>query len=118
MDPRDFNSLAAQLAGGATAAHCRSAISRAYYAAFNVAAQLLRGIGCPPGKGGAAHGDVQKFLGSCGDPAIAATATDLGSLHSRRIRADYQMDKTDVESPANALAVVRHADSMILLLDQ
>src|SRR5436190_21970700 len=102
MDPRDFNALAAQLASGTKAAECRSAISRAYYSAFNVGAELLRGIGCPPRKGGQAHGEVQKFLGGSGDPVIEAAASELATLHSLRNRADYHMDKTDVEAIANA----------------
>lgn len=68
MDPRDFHALAVRLATGTApaAADCRTAISRAYYAVFNVAAEHLRGMGFPIGKGAAAHGEVQKCLANGG----------------------------------------------------
>jgi len=84
----------------------------------NVGVEILRGIGCPPGRGAAAHGDVQKFLGSSGDALIESIASDLNSLHSRRNRADYQLDKIDVESTANATAVVKQVDAIIQALDR
>jgi len=43
MDPHDFQSLAARLvAGGTAAADCRTAVGRAYYSVFNVAADHFR----------------------------------------------------------------------------
>ena len=50
----------------ALAADCRAAISRAYYAAFNVGAELLRGCGFPVGRGAGAHGDAMADAGSTG----------------------------------------------------
>jgi uncharacterized protein (UPF0332 family) len=41
MTGRDFLALAMQLAGGGSEAEWRSATSRAYYAAFHVARELL-----------------------------------------------------------------------------
>src|SRR4051794_25133410 len=58
MDPRDFHALAARLTAGTAPApaDCRTAINRSYYAVFNVAAEHLRSMGFPVGKGAAAHG--------------------------------------------------------------
>ena len=43
MNWRDFLSLAARLAGGATEADWRTAVSRAYYAAFHVDSNVSAG---------------------------------------------------------------------------
>jgi hypothetical protein len=121
MDPRDFHTLAGRLASGPTtnlsAAECRTAISRSYYAVFNVAAEQLRRLGLPIGKGAAAHGEVQKCLANSGEPALVAAASDLGDLHSSRNRADYQLDKPDVEKAGSAQAVVTLAGSVIRTID-
>ncbi|HVS37819.1 MAG TPA: hypothetical protein VMS17_19835 [Gemmataceae bacterium] len=44
MNERDFLRLAAVLAGGATEAEWRTAVGRAYYAAFHVARRLLEDL--------------------------------------------------------------------------
>lgn len=44
-------------------------------------------------------------------------ASDLGDLHASRNRADYQLDKADVEKPANARAVAGMAAASIATLD-
>jgi hypothetical protein len=56
MDPRDFHRVAEQLARGSTAAHWRSATSRAYYV-FNVGVELRSPV-VPLSRGAAAHGEV------------------------------------------------------------
>src|SRR5207244_3604565 len=45
MNFRDYLTLAATLANGPTEAEWRSAVSRAYYAAFHVGCELLRDLG-------------------------------------------------------------------------
>ena len=40
MDPRAFHALAQKLASDPAPAECRTAVSRAYYATFNVGAEL------------------------------------------------------------------------------
>jgi hypothetical protein len=117
MDPRDFQFLAARLASGATSAERRTAVSRAYYAAFNVGAALLRGLGVTVGKGPAAHGEVQRCLANAGHADLAAAASQLGDLHTERNRADYQLDRTDVERPSKAAAVAQQAADMIATMD-
>lgn len=117
MNPREFTNLAARLAAGVTPAESRTAISRAYYAVFNVGAEALRGMGFTTGKGAAAHGEIQKCLGNSGDPAIATVASKLNDLHASRNRADYQLDRTDVEKSVNARAAVMRAEEMIQTLD-
>lgn len=124
MNPRDYLRLAERLvaggtsAGVATPAECRAAISRAYYAAFNVGAETLRGLGLLLARGAAAHGELRQCLANSGDAQVAAAASTLGSLHTERNRADYQLDRTDVERPSKAQLVVRQAGDVIRALDQ
>ena len=117
MDPRDFHTLASSLAAGKTAAEFRSAISRSYYAVFNVGAEILRGMGFVIGKGAAAHAEVERCLSNSGDAEVAAVGAELGALHSRRNRSDYHLDRTDVESDKTARAIVTQAAQMIRALD-
>jgi hypothetical protein len=117
MDPRDFHQLAARLAAAGGAAEARSAISRAYYAVFNVAAQSLRQLGFAVGRGAAAHGEVEKCLSNSGDADAQQVGSRLSVLHSRRNRADYQLDKSDVEDAREARVVVGQASDMIRALD-
>lgn len=117
MDPRDFHKLAIRLAGGSSAADCRTAIGRAYYAVFNVGAQHLRNLGFKVRKGPGAHGEVQLCLANSGDADVMRAASDIGLLHSRRNKADYQLDHRDVEDPAVVRTVVDSAGQRIVTLD-
>jgi hypothetical protein len=102
---------------GTTAADCRAAVGRAYYAVFNVGAEHLRRGGISISRGGAAHGEVRQCLANAGDHAVAGAAFDLREMHTVRIRADYQLDRTDVETQANVRPWVTRAGEMIAVLD-
>jgi hypothetical protein len=117
MDPRDFQKLALQLATAGGAAERRTAISRSYYAAFNVAANHLRSMKFPIGKGAAAHGEVRHCLANAGNAELVEAGRWLGSLHSQRIRADYELDRKDVEAGADVSANTATASNVIALLD-
>jgi hypothetical protein len=117
MDPRDFHRLAVHLSTGAASAEYRSSISRSYYALFNVGAEHLRTIGFSIGRGAAAHGEVHHCLANSGDASLLAVAAELSILHSKRNRADYQLDKRDVESSSAACDAAGIAGSMIQTLD-
>jgi hypothetical protein len=117
MDPRDFIALAARLAAGSSASECRTAISRSYYAVFNVGAAHLRDLGFSVGKGAAAHGEVQRCLSNSGLSDVVLVGSELNNLHSSRNRADYQLERPDVERPANAQAIVALARNLIQTLD-
>ena len=99
------------------AADCRTAVGRAYYAVFNVAADHLRKQGFVVGKGAAAHGEVQKCLSNADDITLAAVASELNKLHTLRNRADYQLGPNDVEKQPNARKIVAMAGSLIVDLD-
>lgn len=113
MDAREFLTIAGELARRPDAAAQRTAISRAYYAAFNTGAQFLRSCGFRIGKGAAAHGEVYRCLSFSGHTELARAGSDLNDLHSLRNRADYQLDRTDVERPKVALAAVELSWNLI-----
>jgi hypothetical protein len=119
MNPREYQALAERWVVGqsATGAECRAAISRAYYWAFNVGAELLRSMGFCIAKGGGSHGEVRVCLSNGGDAEVAIAASSLGDLHTDRNRADYQLDRTDVEQLAHARNAVKKASAVIQVLD-
>jgi uncharacterized protein (UPF0332 family) len=55
MTGRDFLSTARRLAGSGNKSDWRSAVSRAYYAAFHVARDLLAGLRFQPPRADRAH---------------------------------------------------------------
>lgn len=108
--PRDFLAVAAELVRVGRPAYCSTAIGRAYYAAFNVAAELLRNAGFTIGKGPQGHGDVVKHLLGCGDATVRRAGSQIDDLRAMRKKADYRMDATDVEDARTAAALVIGAD--------
>jgi len=118
MDPREFQVLASELVGRNRAADIRSAISRAYYAVFNVGAEILAELGFRVSKGANAHGEVRHRLSNSGDLDVVKVGSQLGDLQSRRIQADYQLKQKDIENQKLAQAFVELAGKMIQTLDQ
>jgi uncharacterized protein (UPF0332 family) len=92
MNPRDFLTLAYGLAAGTTEAEWRSAVSRAYYAAFHAARQLLRDLGFRVPRGDQAHAYLWMRLSNCGDAGLVAAGQKLRDLRSDRNHADYDLD--------------------------
>jgi len=101
----------------ASPAGLRSAISRAYYAAFHAAREFLEGMNISGlSKGPGAHGDAPKLLVRTGDPAIDQVGHDLAHLHGERISADYRMDQSHIEKLEVAAALVNQASEVIATL--
>src|SRR6187431_837811 len=98
MDPRDFQKLAAHLVSDTDAAHNRTAIGRAYYAAFNVAAHLLRDAGFSILKNHTAHIQVTRHLNASENADVRRSADQLENLRARRNKADYDMDHKDADN--------------------
>ena len=118
MDPRRFLDLARVYKGGhATAESYRSAISREYYAAFNVGVETLNTIGIQLTDGPGAHGELQQCLGVCEDPDLDDARDLLGNLSGRRRRADYRMDAAETETRKEADIACREAAEAIRILE-
>jgi uncharacterized protein (UPF0332 family) len=86
----DYLDLATRLAGEADEAAKRTAISRAYYAAFNQADAWLQARRPPPPGGGASHERVWAEFRS-GSDAAQRIAIDGERLKLRRVQADYRI---------------------------
>jgi len=115
MDFRSFLPLAKTLANGATEAEWRSAVSRAYYAAFHVARQLLASLGCRVPRVDRAHPYLWLRLSNAGDTAVMQAGRRLGDLRSDRNWADY--DEHVAFPQATALDDVDRAELIINALD-
>ncbi len=111
MTGTDFLPLASSLAAGTTEAEWRTAVSRAYYAAFHVARELLESFGFRVPRSDRAHAHVWLRLGNCGDPVVQAAAGDFQGLRSDRNLADYDLNRP--VAPALATASVGTATRVI-----
>ena len=121
MDPRDFNQVAIDIVVRRPPigpAAYRSEISRAYYAAFNVAANVLNTIGPSPGKGDSQHKKVVIYLRDSGDVAMETTGLYIDSMRITRNRADYDMSNATVETLSSARDMAETARQAIEHLDQ
>jgi uncharacterized protein (UPF0332 family) len=115
MDFRDYLSLAATLANGATEAQWRSACSRGYYAAFHVARRLLLSLGFRVPQADRAHGYLWMRLSNAGVVSVRDAGSRLNNLRQERNRADY--DDHLAITQARAAQNVRFAEQVIQALD-
>jgi uncharacterized protein (UPF0332 family) len=103
MAPERFLDLALILKGGpATAENYRTAISRAYYAAFHVGVAMLETLGIRTTEGPGGHGDVVRCLSACHDHELQEAGVRLRILHSRRRQADYKLTDPNAETRREA----------------
>jgi hypothetical protein len=91
MTGHDFLTLATTLAAGATEAEWRSAVSRAYYAAFHVVRDWFRDLGFVVPQADVAHKYLAYRLQNCGNPQLRQAGIDLDALRQARNEADYDL---------------------------
>jgi hypothetical protein len=110
MNGEAFIQFAGKIAAmQADAASCRSVVRRAYYGAFHIARDFLSQLGVVAPKSANTHVFVQHRLAQSGvEPAMDA-ASLLADLHMDRIEADYELQKTGVETSSFARACVERA---------
>lgn len=118
MNPREFQELAKKLANGDSPAEFRTAVSRAYYSVFNVGAELMKGMGFPIPESPSGHGELEYRLSNSKHIDVEKVGSQLADLRSRRIHADYRLERKEVETRKNAQAVVQQASGMIIVLDR
>jgi hypothetical protein len=115
MNPRDFLEQAEELIEGSREVDWRSAISRAYYAAFLVARDLFSRIGfVVPGDQGS-HAYLWMRLNNSGRDEVIEAAGLLHDLRQARGDADYDMRRRVYHRDASDH--VDHASQVIHLLD-
>jgi uncharacterized protein (UPF0332 family) len=115
MTGHDFLPLASRLAAGSTEADWRTAVSRAYYAAFHVARQLLQDLRFRVPQADQAHRHLWLRLSNCGDPQVEQAGADLNVLRRNRNRADYELNLFFRQ--AEAYGHLRAAEQIIQVLD-
>jgi len=115
MNWRDFLPLAARLAAGTTEADWRTAVSRAYYAAFHVARRLLADLNFTVPRADRAHQYLVFRLSNGGEAAVEQAGRDLETLRRLRNRADY--DEIPALPQPQATAAVRVAEGILQALD-
>jgi uncharacterized protein (UPF0332 family) len=115
MNWRDFLPLATRLAGGTTEADWRTAVSRAYYAAFHVARRLFADLSFAVPRADRAHQYLVFRLSNSGESAVEQAGRDLETLRRLRNRADY--DGTPALTQPQAGAAVQIAEGILRVLD-
>jgi hypothetical protein len=114
MDPAEFHAFAVATLRNKRPVDCRVAIGRAYYAVFNVAAQLLRRGGCKIDDGPQGHGQAFNFLlNVASNPDVVDAGSWMRDTRSSRNKADYKLDDVTVEHFLTAELIVTEAGSHI-----
>lgn len=118
MNARDFLELAKRLLDKEKNPEGRrSTVSRAYYAAFIVAAEFFEAIGCKVPVGPQSHDLAYCFLNNCGDDVLVKAGLKLNDLRGERINADYKLHKKHVEDEMIVKTFVSRAGEVIKTLD-
>jgi uncharacterized protein (UPF0332 family) len=94
----------------------RTAISRAYYAAFLTASDFLGAMGITL-RGEKKHTDAAVILSNTNDPSVDAAGVLLGQLREERNKADYTMNSRDQEDNAYARPRVTEAQTVMATLN-
>lgn len=115
IDGRDFLLVANDLLAGDTEAKWRSAVSRAYYAAFHAARKFLTACGFSVPRAHVAHSYDWLRLANTGEPTTESAASGLNVLRGKRNQADYEIDAT--LSQAEAATQVRDANNVVRHLE-
>jgi uncharacterized protein (UPF0332 family) len=119
MRPHDFWRLADRLtAHEKNPEGFRSAISRAYYAAFLTAVDFLAAMNISLLGGAGVHIELLNVLGNTGDAALLLARDSLDTLRKQRNRADYDLTDVTVETEANAMIRVKEAFNVIAELNR
>ncbi len=115
MDPRKFLNQARRLASSTEEEDWRTAVSRAYYAAFHVACDLMADLGFTVPNADRAHAYLWLRLQNCGNASVEKAGRDLNDLRRRRNNADYELSRPIRSN--DPVAAIREADSIILILE-
>jgi uncharacterized protein (UPF0332 family) len=115
MNWRDFLLLASRLALNAGEADWRTAVSRAYYAAFHVARLMFADLNFTVPRADRAHQYLVYRLSNCGESAVEQAGRDLDTLRRLRNRADY--DDVPSVTQVQAASAVQLAQVIIQTLD-
>jgi hypothetical protein len=117
MGGREFLDIAREVIRGATPAHRRAAVGRAYYALFLEAREILRHWGFSAPLNDRAHAFVRLRLTLAADPDLRSVGIELDHLVQFRNKADYDLQSNWFDTDARARAAVTRAETTLALLD-
>ena len=120
MEPAEFQAFAERIieSHAVEPAEIRTAISRAYYAAYHAAFNFLEAIGLSPRTDKWAHDDIFSHFANSGCEDLQRLGSTLGNLHNRRIEADYALSNLEIEKPEIAARVVARTARVLRELGQ
>jgi len=118
MEGKAFLEIAQQLVQKRTEPALRSAISRAYYAAYNCCIQLLGELGFRFGQHAPAHEKVYQYLRNAGIIEIQDAADILNRLRRRRNSADYDMTSIEFQNHIVCQLDLAKAQAIILQIEK
>ena len=118
MEGKAFLEIAQKLAQMRSEPALRSAVSRAYYAAYNCCIQLLNELGFKFEKGAPAHEKVAQYLSNASIDEIKTAAESLILLRKRRNQADYNMRKTEFQNHIICQLDLVNAQAIIALIEK
>jgi hypothetical protein len=98
MNAIGFLALAKELLAGPSDAHCRTAVSRAYYGAFHLACQLVSDCGVKLPRSAAAHEKATQCMQSSKNSDVALAGVKLHSLRRARNSADYSLEDREFDT--------------------
>jgi hypothetical protein len=114
MEAGEFHKLAEHLVCRRGPADCRSAVSRAYYAALLYCRDELGKAGVPDiYENSDTHNRVATALLISGNSKYKEVGALLSDLHGQRIRADYHLDKKETEGYETARSLVEDAGEIL-----
>lgn len=114
MEGKEFFELAQKLVHMRAESALRSAISRAYYAAYHCCTQLLREFGFQFSKDSSTHGKILAYLNNAGITEIEFAGKELNYLRRRRNHADYDLDSKEFQNHIDCQLDLARAQAIIL----
>ncbi len=118
MEGKEFFVFAQKLVQIRTEPALRSAISRAYYAAYHCCIQLLRELGFQFSKDASAHDKVFAYLNNSAISEIQAAADNLTHLRRHRNSADYDLTSKEFQNHIDCQLDLARAQSIILQIEK
>lgn len=98
-------------------AGCRSAVSRAYYAAHHICKEFVESAGVLILSSHDAHADLWQHLAAIGDPELEAVGSRLASLRGERNTADYKLGNPQFEKAGTVQTVLARVREVITVVE-
>jgi len=118
MEEKEFFELAQKLVQMRSEPALRSAISRAYYAAYHCCLKLLREFGFQFSKDSSAHEKVSAYLNNAAIIEIEFAGKELNYLRRRRNHADYDFASKEFQDHITCQLDLARAQTIIVQIEK